>query len=241
MAVTFTPYPDNRRNPMNPSTADLQEQVRRTKAALAVKLISENWQDGIVLANGYQYETEWNYGPARPFVSDGRVKTWWFNSPIEAVMPGRNPDDSFAVVPNTDSEPGLQWTTRELQDFYKLYRTHFPMLPKFVLQSFPAEEAGRAQFGNGPALDFPMGKILRNDPTANFRSTFPPGIGFRVNADGVLEWFKLSEYQKEYPPTGNGVPPLNENPGDLLGQASAILFSPGSQADKVAALRKLFR
>lgn len=225
---------------MNPTQAQYVEEVQRTKAALAVNLISRPF-DMIVLANGYQYETEYSLGPAWK-KSDGNAKTWWANYGFEAVMPARNADDSWATDPNTDSVEGLQWTTRELQDFYKLYRSHFPVVPKFVLKTFSADEAGRVQFGDGPAMDFPVAKITRNDPTANFRSNFPPDIAFRVK-DGVLEWFKISEYKAAYPLTVTATlaPPVEVPDAVVLMSVSMVLSnSEMTPAEKVARLKQIF-
>lgn len=238
--VKWTPFPDNRRNPMSATWYDYQEQIRRTKAALEVKLIAENAFDMVVLANGFQYETEYNLGPAWK-KNDGNAKTWWAPYAFEACMPGRNPDDSFATVQNTDSDEGLQWTSRELQEFYKLYHSHFPVIPKFVLRQFSMEEAGRAQFGDGPAMDFPLAKVMRNDPTQTLKTTFPRDIAFRVK-DGALEWCRISEYKAAYPLTVTAtIPSANRPPASMIVMsASMILANPETTAEqKVEALRRI--
>ena len=244
IAQTYHPLPDPQRRPAEvQSTAAYDAETQRVKAALGVKLIAENWQDLIVLANAEQYIKEG--GPGNPWkVNDGRCKTWFSPYPAEFVFVARNADKTWATVPNTDSDPGLQWTTRELQDFYKLYRSHFPQIPKFITINVPADEAGRLQFGDGPCADFPLAKVVRNaDTTANFRSTFPPGVGVAVR-DGQLVWFRLEEYRKAFPLTITGTipPPVAIPDTILLMYVSQIMGNGGNTpAQKVLELRKLFQ
>jgi hypothetical protein len=224
---------------MNPTKAELEEQIVQTKEALSVKLISYPFEL-VVLANHYEWERD--YGMPAYKRSDGNVKTWFGEQSLEAVMPARNADDSWATEPNVDSVEGLQWTTRELSDFYKLYRSHFPVIPRFVLKTFAAEEVGRCQFGDGPAVDFPLARITRNDPTAHFRSTFPQNIAFRVK-DGRLEWFKISEYKAAYPLTVTATlaPPVEVPDAVLLMSVSMVLGNSAlTQAAKVAQLKQMF-
>lgn len=243
-AQTYHPLPDPARRPAEvQSTAAYDAETQRVRAALGVKLIAENWQDLIVLANAEQYIKEG--GPGNPWkVNDGRCKTWFSPYPAEFVFVQRNADKSWATVPYTESDPGLQWTTRELQDFYSLYRSHFPQIPKFVTVNVPAEEAGRLQFGDGACADFPLAKITRNaDTTANFRSTFPPGIGVVVK-DGELYWFRLDEYRKAFPLTVTGrIPPPVSTPDTMVLMFVAQITGNGglSPAQKVEQLRKLFQ
>lgn len=243
-AQTFHPLPDPQRRPAEvQTTAAYDAETQRLKAALGVKLIAENWQDLIVLANAEQYIKEG--GPGNPWkVNDGRCKTWFSPYPAEFVFVARNADKSWATVPYTESDAGLQLTTRELQDFHRLYAKHFPQIPKFVTVNVPADEAGRLQFGDGPCADFPLAKIVRNaDTTANFRSTFPPGVGVTVR-DGELVWFKLDEYRKAFPLTITGtIPPPASIPDTMLLMfVSQVMGNGGlSPAQKVVELRKLFQ
>lgn len=242
--VTYNVYPDNRRRPMVQTLEQYEQEISRVKSALSVKLISENAFDLIVLASGYEYERHHNMGRPWPFVSNGNAKTWWNGGyAFEAVMPGRNPDNSWATEENTESVEGLQWTTRELMDFYKAYRSHFPRVPRFATQKFDAVEAGRCQFGDGPAVDFPLAKISRNaDTTANFRTTLPPGIGFKIENDQLL-WFKLADYRAAFPITTAATvpPPVARPSGVVLMTIGMIYNNPNlSVDDKLAQIKAQF-
>jgi len=242
--VTFNGIPDNARRPFAPTEEFLKNEVKQTQDALSVRLISENDYDMIVLANGYQYERVFNYGPAVPFSSDGRVKTWWNGGQaFEGVFVARNPDGSWACELNQETIPGMQWATRELYDFYRLRNRDFPCVPKLVTRIIDANEAGRAQFGNGPAADFPLAKILRNDPTANFRSTFPRNVGLRINALGGLDWFRLDAYDRAYPVTTTTTigSPSERSPGVIMATLGMLFNNPNlSAAEKFAQIKALF-
>jgi hypothetical protein len=243
-AQTYNPLPDPQRRPAEvQTTAAYDAETQRVKSALGAKLISENAFDLIVLANAEQYIKEG--GPGNPWkVNDGRCKTWFSPYAAEFVFVARNADKTWATVPNTDSDPGLQWTTRELQDFFKTYRSHFPQIPKFITINVPIEDAFRLQFGDGPCADFPLAKISRNaDTTANFRSTFPPGVGVAVR-DAELVWFKLDDYRKAFPinTTTNVPPPVAIPDTQLLFYVSQITRNGGlTPAQMVLELRKLFQ
>lgn len=244
VAQTYHPLPDPQRRPEGvQSTAAYDAETQRVKAALGANLIRGNPFEMIVLANAEQYIKEG--GPGNPWkVNDGRCKTWFTPYPFEAVYVARNADKSWATVPYTESDPGLQWTTRELQEFFSLYRSHFPQIPKFVTVDVSADEAGRLQFGDGPCADFPLAKLTRNaDTTANFRSSFPPGVGVVVR-DGELVWFKLDEYRKAFPLTVTGrIPPPVATPDlMLLMFVKQITSNLGlTPAQQVVELRKLFQ
>lgn len=238
--VTFTEFPNNRQNPANPTTEYLQIQMAQKKAAVAARLISSRPDDGVVIANHYEWDVD--YGMPSAKKSDGNVKTWSFPYAFEAVMVARNADGSWATEPNhSRSVEGFQWVSRELGDFYDLYRSHFPQVPKFVTTMFSKEEAERFQFGFGPAVDFPLAQILRNDPLVNFKPTFPPDIAFRVK-DGKLEWFKISEYKAVYPLTVTATlaPPSAAPDNVVLMGVSMIMSGSGTPAEKVRMLKNMF-
>lgn len=243
--VKYYKWPNARKRPMSPTVAFLDEEISNVRAALSVNLIRENKFEMIVMANNREYETVYNYGPAMPFRSDGNVKTWW-NSGVgfESVMPAQTEDGSYLTDQNADSVEGLQWISPELQKFYKEYFKHFARVPKLILKKFSDEEAGRSQFGNGPTVGFPLAKILRNDPVSNLKSTFPPGIGLKINEDdGELYWFKLAEYRAAFPiETLISIPPAVEVPaGKTLLTIEMIMGNPATTAEsKVAAIKALF-
>jgi hypothetical protein len=210
--VTYTIIPNLGRRPLTLSREQKQAEIDQLRAAFAVSLIKSHAFDGEAIAN----DLDWleNYGMPAKLVSDGRVKTWIFPQSFEAVQVSHTDNGQWATEPNThDSIEGFQWLPRDVSDFYKQYRQHFPQVPKFITQGFSQAEAERLQFGNGPGIDFPLGKILRNDPLVNFKTTMPQGIAYVVQG-GELAWFKTAEYRAAYPlplsaptqPTGPTLP-----------------------------------
>jgi hypothetical protein len=238
--LEFHIIPDNRRRPTNPSNAYLDAETAQVEKALEARIITSPFEL-IVVANGRHLE-KMNAGTGQPFLNNGNVKTWFGDGELEAVHVGRKPDNAWDTEPNQNTIDGTQWTTRELYDFYRQYESHFPMVPRFVLKTYSATEVARCQFGHGPAVDFPLARIQRIDSSANFRSSFPKDIGFRVNdSTGNLEWFRLSLYRAKYAASSPStvVPPLVAKPaGAVLLAIQMILANPEtSPEEKVARIK----
>jgi hypothetical protein len=234
--VTYHTVPNMAQRSLAISQAERDSETQQVKAMMGAKLIVSSPFELVVLANESHAAQDYGFSPVS---KPGAVKTWWGDSAFEGVFVARNADGSWATEPINDSLEGFQWLTRELSDFYKAYRSHFPKVPKFVTRGIPTDEVQRAQFGPGPAADFPLAKILRDDPTVNFKSTFPQNVGLVVK-DGELKWFKLSDYRAAFPinTTLNVPPPVAQPPLMVMGMVSMIFTNPElSAAQKVEAVK----
>lgn len=200
--VVYHNFPDQARRSATPN---YDAEIADLKAALDARLISESPFDIIALANAKHWRLAGSVG-IPPSANDGKVKTWFYWSPFEAVVVARNPDGSWAEEAWGESLPGMELVTRELRDFYSAYnasaRPHFPTVPKFVRISVSAEEAGRINFGDGPGSDFPVAKITRQANQSSVLSNFPKDVAFALK-DGKLVWFSIEDYKKNFPITVN--------------------------------------
>lgn len=225
--MKFFTFPNNAKRPVTPTVENLQEQISQLEAVEKLGVITGvSNRQVVALANGTHYLQKGGMGV--PWNQPGKVKTWF--SPFEfiGVFVDRDPAGNWAVVKNEDSVEGLQWTSRPLMDFYKLYRSHFPYVPKFVKNFVSAEEAGRLQFGDGPAADFPVSMVNLSDG----RPQLNPDAAFRVK-DGELEVFSIQEYTKEFPLVViTAVTPANLNPMMELMKISAVLQNGNMSAEQ---------
>jgi hypothetical protein len=240
-SVTYNLIPNLRTRP-NPTPDSLKHRERTAvKAMLAAGLIKSSAFDGDVVANDLGWLLD--YGMKAKLESNGRAKTWIFDRAFEAIQVGHNGDGTWATDANThDSIEGFQNIPRDVSDFYKKFRTYFHAVPRFVLQQYSEEEAGRLQFGDGPAVDFPLGKMLRNDPLVNFKPAMPQGIAYEIMSDGELYWFKIAEWIAAIPaapsqpqPGAPAQPPLSDML--VLSSVSQILGGSDSMAEKVQQLK----
>jgi hypothetical protein len=243
--MNFYKWPANKRRSFVIDKAQYETEIAQKDKALELRLITQPNSGLEVFANDYEYQVRFagGYNANVSYKkSDGNAKTYWCDKGFEGVFPATNPDGSWATEKNQNTIESTQWMTREAYDFYRAYETHFPVVPKFVLNKVSDEEAQRFQWGDGPSAPFPVAQILRNDPTVNFKSTFPKDVAFRIAPDGSLEFFKISEYRAAFPITQPPlvVPGANTMPDSVfLMTVSMIMSAPETQAAKVLKIKNL--
>jgi hypothetical protein len=244
MGLVFTKFPNMQKRSEKPTAAELDEEIKLIKAALDARLISLPFELTVFANQKHFLESLgmlWSPGQDGSWVvSNGKAKTWTSYEGFEGVFVEKDSNGNWVTEPVANTVEGLQWTSIELYNFYRKYASHFPQVPKFVTKVIAKDEAERLQFGNGQALDFPLCKLLRNDPVVNFKSTLPRDIAFQVR-NGELEWFKISDYEKAFPVSNvQVVPNPNENPKVVLIAIDMFLKSPMSDAEKVKKIKEIF-
>jgi hypothetical protein len=238
--VTYNIIPNARQFSPNRSREQKLAEVDQLKAAFAVGLIKTNDFDGEAIANDVDWNV--NYGMPAAMRNDGRVKTWIYPQAFEAIQVGRDSAGNWSKVANTsDSLSTFEKVPRDVSDFYKLYRSHFQFIPEFVTVQYSKEEAERMQFGDGPAIDFPLGKMLRNDELVNFKPGLPQGIAYDFAPDGNLRWFKIAEYKAAHPFQVTGtIPPVNAvSDAVIVAGISMVVSSSLSPAEKVKQFKEI--
>ena len=237
--VKFTQIPNMKTRLVGQSVAEQVEDIKNIEDTLAMGLIRWTaFEPMYVFANSLHYAKTFHFGePVK--VNDGKVKTWYTTADFTGVFVEQGANGAWVVEPNVDSVYGLQFATRELRDFYNTYRSHFPFIPKFVVKNIPFEEASRMQFGDGPGEAFPIAKVLNFN---EFKTQFPPDIAFRVK-DGNLEWFKISEYKKEFPVNITvTLTPVVQIPNEVILMTVQMILMDENKSipAKVLALKDLF-
>lgn len=225
--VKYYDFPDMRsRHP------DPQVEIDRLEAAIGAGLISSRFD--LTMAANYEHLRRKGMQGFPPTAAPGRAKTWYtYYGAFTGVVFERDANGDPVTVPYSDSIPGLQWTSRELQDFYKSYGpAHFGNnIPSLRPWLFDAAEAARFELGDGPfvqgpplsGVDFPLVKVL-----GQYRSNWPPNVGVVVRFGKWLQWFFLSEYKLAHPITTTVTIPLPYAipAKDIVDAARSIIDNP---------------
>jgi hypothetical protein len=210
--ANFPPIPP--RNWTSDQDAILNDQIAQFKKVTDLRMIEFEGVHGhlIAVANGKHFGQKTGGGPLNPRPGT-IIKNWYFDlGEFEGVFCERDANGRWATTEYHASEPGLQYTCREFQDFLRTWggSEHFRnRVPKFVTRIVPAREAASVFYGNGPAADFPLARVIRQVESPTMSTTWNRQLGAHVGSDGQLKLFNIEQFKRVFPfvVTGQVTPP----------------------------------
>jgi hypothetical protein len=202
----FKDYPDFGRIGVNPSSAEVDKVIKDFEQAQRAGLLKAT--DYVFTCVEHMERLVQAFLPKTP---SPRVKLWYHHASIRGVFPQRVPGSrEYATTPNADTNTlGCENISRAWQELIRDYRAtkYGPgTIPLFSAISVTSEEAGRIEYGSGPNDEPPVCYIV--DPVTKVPS-HPPNVGYIIQ-DGVLRWFFIDEFRKEFAPTVVSIPVSSE-------------------------------
>jgi hypothetical protein len=205
------------------------------------KWIIENERQIRGLANAEHLRLETNGWGANNQPA-GPAKCWWSEGagPQTLVFVEQDAQGNYLTVPYNESDPGLQWVSRETGDFYRGRPKQFQRWPKFVKVEYTEAQAKRVVWRDGVGTAYPIGRVIvPDDTTATFRTTHPRNIFWRVNPENPkqLQWIYIADWVAQYPTDvalGG-----SKDPDAILAQVQGVYSFPVDSGTKVQIIREI--
>lgn len=207
-------YPNNGKRPTNPTNAIGDQQIKELNDYKLAGMLPAGIS---AIANGKPlYGAAWNNLNAA-FWSNrvGMAKTWTAQKAIRVVVPDRNLDGSFKMLPFAPGR-GFNFSkwNRAVADFYNSwYGNFFTYLPDLVEITLSEDQAIDTNYKPGPTMDYPLG-------TSD--APMGPLKALRFDDDGNLKIFEISEFRNANPVIGEGSYII---PAPIVGVDRSILLS----------------